>query len=297
MTIHTLGLTPALDVVYVLDHVEPGRIHRPPVVLKSAGGKSLNVARALALLERPVRAIVPLGGHVGALVSDLLADAGVAADVIPTGAETRLCVTACDTGAGRLTEFYELVHEVGLPPERLTAELGERLSAVRPGEWLTVSGAVPRDLDPAALAGLLAEARGRGVRVALDTHGPALGALLRLAPPDLVKVNRAEAAELTGAGSAIEGARALVALGARVAVVTDGEAGASAATADGHEVAQPPVAEPGLFPVGSGDCFLAGLVAGLADDEHDTAERLEAALALAARVAAANALRPGAAVF
>ena len=61
MTIHTLGLTPALDVVYVLDEVRLGAIHRPPVVIKSAGGKSLNVARALARLGMPARAIAPLG--------------------------------------------------------------------------------------------------------------------------------------------------------------------------------------------------------------------------------------------
>jgi 1-phosphofructokinase family hexose kinase len=297
VTIHTLGLTPALDVVYVLDAVVPGSIHRPPVVLKSAGGKSLNVARALARLGRPVRAVAPLGGHVGALVRDLLAEAGVAADVIETGVETRLCVTACDTGAARLTEFYEPVESVGLPAERLTAELTERLGLIRPGEWLTVSGAAPRDLDTAVLAGVLASARARGVRVALDTHGPALGALLRLASPDLVKVNRAEAAELTGAASAAEGARALAALGGAIAVVTDGEAGSFAATPDGYEVAQPPVDEPGSYPVGSGDCFLAGLVAGLDGDEPLSRDRLEAALALAARIAAANARQPGAAVF
>ncbi|HEY0239416.1 MAG TPA: hypothetical protein VGC37_12280, partial [Friedmanniella sp.] len=49
---------------------------------------------------------------------------------------------------------------------------------------------------------------------------------------------------------------------------------------------------PGGFPVGSGDCFLAGLVADLAGDLP-----LPEALVTAAAVGAANAAVPGGALF
>ncbi|MEN0084691.1 MAG: PfkB family carbohydrate kinase [Leifsonia sp.] len=288
MTVHTLGLTPALDVVYVLDEVRLGGIHRPPVVLRSAGGKSLNVARALTLLGVPVRAIAPLGGRIGDLVAQLLDEHGVRVDRITSSVETRMCVTASDTTARTLTEFYEPVTAFDVP----LAEIAQRTAHVKPGEWLTLSGAVPGAVDPHALADLLAAEVERGVLLAVDVHGPALGTILEGASPRLVKVNRSEAEELTGHDDREDAAAALLARGATVAVVTDGEAGSFALTADGERVSAPPVTRPGLFPVGSGDCYLAGLVAVL-----DAGGDLAAALDAAAAVAAANAQLPGAAVF
>jgi 1-phosphofructokinase family hexose kinase len=288
VTIHTLGLTPALDVVYVLDEVRLGAIHRPPVVVRSAGGKSLNVARALALLGIPVRAVAPLGGRIGDLVADLLEDSAVAVDRIPTAVETRLCITACDTGARQLTEFYEPVTAFDVP----LADVAVRLEAVRPGEWLTVSGASPAGVDPAEFAEVLAAQAARGVQLAIDVHGPALGEIVDRARPALVKVNRSEATGLIGTDDRAESARRLVDRGAGIAVVTDGEAGSVAVTATGELIVAPPVDRPGLFPVGSGDCFLAGLVAAL-----DAGAPLEEGLAVAAELGAANAQTPGAAVF
>ncbi len=288
MTIHTLGLTPALDVVYVLDDVQLGAIHRPPVVIRSAGGKSLNVARALARLGLPARAIAPLGGRIGELVADLLSESAVDVDRIPTTIETRMCVTACDTSAGILTEFYEPVTVFDVPLD----EIARRTRLVRPGEWLTLSGAMPAGVDADALAALLAADADRGVLLAVDMHGPALGTIIDRVRPRLVKVNRGEAAGLTGEADAEQAARALVARGAHTAVVTDGEAGSLAIRASAERVVVPPVDRPGLFPVGSGDCFLAGLVAGL-----ELGRELPSALAFAAEAGAANAQVPGAAVF
>ena len=288
MTLHTLGLTPALDVVYVLDEVRLGAIHRPPVIIKSAGGKSLNVARALARLGLPARAIAPLGGSIGDLVAALLADSGVELDRIPTSIETRLCVTACDTSAGELTEFYEPVAEFDVSLD----EIARRTASVRPGEWLIVSGSVPAGIDPAAFAHALAADTDRGVLLAVDVHGPALGAIIEAAHPSLVKVNRAEAADLTGETDPKAAASQLVARGAHTAVVTDGAAGSFAVTAAGEHASSPRVDSPGLFPVGSGDCFLAGLVGALG-----RGAALGRALEFAATVGAANARVPGAAVF
>ncbi|WP_314430893.1 PfkB family carbohydrate kinase [Microbacterium lacticum] len=288
MTIHTLGLTPALDVVYVLDEVQLGGIHRPPVVIRSAGGKSLNVARALALLGARTRAVVPLGGRIGDLVADLLTGSDVEVERIPTAVETRLCITACDTGSRRLTEFYEPVTEFDVP----LAAVAERLRTIAPGEWLTVSGAMPVGTDAGEFAGILAAEADRGVLLAIDVHGPALGEIIDRVRPRLVKVNRHEAADLTGTADRERSSRQLVERGAGIAVVTDGEAGSVAATAAGEFIAVPPVDRPGLFAVGSGDCYLAGLVGSL-----ERGADLERALAVAAEIGAANAQVPGAAVF
>jgi len=288
MTVHTLGLTPALDVVYVLDEVTVGAIHRPPVVIKSPGGKSLNVARALALLGMPTRAIAPLGGNIGDLVARLLTQTHVELDRLPTSVDTRLCITACDTTARTLTEFYEASRDFDVPLD----DIAMRTASVRPGEWLIVSGSVPTQVDVDAFALALAAEAGRGVLLAIDVHGPALGAVIDAARPRLVKVNGAEAADLTGETDPRAAARLLLERGAEIAVVTSGEAGSFAATAVGEHVVPLAAETPGLFPVGSGDCFLAGLVTAL-----ERGAVLDEALAFASRVGAANAQVPGAAIF
>lgn len=291
--IHTLGLSPSLDVVYVLDAVRPGSIHRPRSVVRLAGGKSLNVARALVRLGRGVRAVAPLQGPLGDLVADLLAPTGVELVRVRTSAATRMCVSAADVSAGTLTEFYEHAPRAdGSEVDGVEQAVGE----VAAGDWLALSGSVPGGTDLDRFVALLAGARRRGVRLAVDTHGPVLPLLLEVAAPDVVKINRAEAAELVGAS--VDPTGDVVALGDAVRaghrgvlVLTDGSAGAVGWDGGGWWRVTTD-AEPGGYPVGSGDCFLAGLVGDLADGAA-----LPVALTSAAAVGAANAAVPGGALF
>nr|WP_269778818.1 PfkB family carbohydrate kinase [Microlunatus antarcticus] len=279
-----------MDVVYVLDAVTTGTIHRPRSVVRLAGGKSLNVARALARLGRPVRAVAPLAGPLGDLVADLLEPTGVELVRLSTTAPTRMCVSAADETAGTLTEFYEVA-----PPADGTEldQVDAALADVAPGDWLVLSGSVPPGVDLDLLVALLAGVRERGARLVVDTHGPVLPLLLEVAAPDVVKINRSEAAELVGRDPADleELGAAVRAAGAGVLVLTDGSAGAVSWDDDGTWRVTTDAA-PGGFPVGSGDCFLAGLVADLASDV-----RLPDALVTAAAVGAANAAVPGGALF
>lgn len=288
--IHTLGLSPSLDVVYEVESIRAGTIHRPRTVLRLAGGKSLNVSRALVRLGHRVRAIAPLGGRIGDLVADELAGTGVDLVRVPSSVSTRMCVSAADESARTLTEFYE--HAAPADGTEL-GPVADALDEIRPGEWLALSGSVPPGTDLERLVAVLAACSARGVRLALDTHGPVLARALERAGPALLKVNRAEAAELVGRGDAD-----LTALGAEVrrrtdavVVLTDGPAGATGWGAGEAWSVRTDVA-PGGFPVGSGDCFLAGLVADLADDVV-----WPQALVSAAAVGAANAAVPGGAIF
>ena len=291
--IHTLGLSPSLDVVYVVDAVTTGAIHRPRSVVRLAGGKSLNVARALARLGRPVRAVAPLAGALGDLVAELLEPTDVELVRLTTTAPTRMCVSAADESARTLTEFYEVA-----PPADGTEldQLDGVLGGVAAGDWLVLSGSVPPGTDLDRFVALLAGVRARGVRLAVDTHGPVLPLLLEVAGPDLVKINRAEAAELLGGdveqpGDLLELGTAVRAAGAGVLVLTDGSAGAVGWDDHGGWRVTTDAA-PGGYPVGSGDCFLAGLVADLS-----AGAPLPEALVTAAAVGAANAAVPGGALF
>lgn len=288
-----LALSASLDITYLVDSLEVGGITRPREVYRVGGGKALNVARAAAALGTPVRAIAPLGGEVGQLVYSLLLGSGVDLEVVDTPGQTRSCVSIAADDSDRLTELYE-------PSEPLTASVWDavvehvRQLPADPGGWIVLSGSIPGGVDLASLVELLNTCRGTGLRIAIDSHGAALEALVDGVRPELVKVNRSEAAGLLGLpeetviGTLADGIRERT---GGLVVLTDGVAGSWAVDASGAFRAQPDPVR-GRFPVGSGDSFLAGLLVGLS-----RGDALADSVHLAAACASANAAGPGAAVF
>lgn len=84
---------------------------------------------------------------------------------------------------------------------------------------------------------------------------------------DVVKANRAEAELLTGLDDPTDAADALVELGATLAVITDGPGEVVARGAAESSFTPEPVEM--VSPLGAGDAFMAGLVAGLATSNWD----------------------------
>ena len=130
--------------------------------------------------------------------------------------------------------------------------------------------------------------------MALDAEGHGFPEAVAALPADaLIKVNAAEAAGL--AGAPVDGPAELRAAAATVAartlVVTLGRDGALAVGPDGGgwRLGAAPVS--GHFPVGSGDAFLAGMLAARA-----AGAGLVSQLRLGAGAAAANTEQPGAGV-
>lgn len=275
-----IALSPSVDKTFAVDALVRGAIHRPRAFAQVPGGKGLNVARAVAALGADVRAVAPLGGHAGRWVAAALAAEGVPCTPVPVPGETRASLSVA--ADGELTEFYEAT--VALAPAAWGALIEATGAAAKGASWVIVSGSPP---PGAGLEALIAAARGQAAEVALDAHGAALADGLA-ARPDLVKVNREEAAEVTGAvASPAEAATALRAITGGAVVVTDGTAGAALVTAGVALTGKGDTV--GAYPVGSGDACLAGLVTAL-----DAGASWSDALRLGLGAAAANAERLGA---
>lgn len=280
---------PSVDKLFEVERVTPGRIHRPLLFVQVAGGKGLNVARAAGALGAEVVATGLLAGHAGRWIEEALASEGIRSRFAWAGGETRHSLSVADRHTEGLTEFYEAGTEVTLDE---WYGLEAVVAAALPGaSWMTMSGSLPPGAPAEGYAVLVGAAREAGVATAVDAHGPPLVAALE-ARPDVVKINRHEAAELLGASEdPADAARALRDKSGgegHAAVMTMGPDGAILAAPDGSTWRGTLDAR-GPYPVGSGDAFLAGLITAL-EDSRDW----PAALAPALGAAAANAEVPGA---
>jgi 1-phosphofructokinase family hexose kinase len=288
-----LAANPSIDKLFEIDRLVKGDIHRPLGFVQAAGGKGLNVARAANALGAEVVAVALLRGHAGKWLEEQLSAEGVPGAFVWAHGENRSSLSVADRETGGLTEFYE--HGSVVPAAAWTELMQIASDVWRPGGWLTISGSLPRGAPDDGYRDLVAEARRAGVRVAVDAEGDRLRLALE-ARPDVVKVNQAEARELLGVPTARREEALSAASKLRDLAGGDGHAGVVTRGAEGVVVAAPDgtlyegmLYVRGRYPVGSGDAFLAGLIAAL-----DTGDAWDRALCNALGAATANAELPGA---
>lgn len=270
----TVTPNPSVDRTVVLDEVRLGEVNRGRRSWSEPSGKGVNVALALHAFGRPVRAVLPAGGHVGALLRRLLAERGLAVDVVPIAGEVRSNVSLAEPD-GTVTK----INEAGpaLTDDEARHLLDAATAAVVDAAWLVGAGSLPSGLPASWYAELVDAGRRHGARVAVDSSGAALAEALA-AGPDLVKPNADELAELTGTaartiGDVVAAAETLRRRGAGAVLASLGADGAVLVDADGVLWGRAPVTDV-VSTVGAGDAMLAGFlsVAG------DRAQRLSAAL-------------------
>jgi 1-phosphofructokinase len=263
----TLTLNPSLDRTLEVDTLRRGEVLRAASVHLDPGGKGVNVARALLANGVGSRAVIPCGGAEGEQLVLLLAEESVHTIAVPIASRTRSNVTLVEAD-GAVTK----VNEPGAP---LTAAEFDAVAAAVLGcagtaDWVVMCGSLPPDVPVDVYAGLIAQFAAAGIRVAVDTSGPALLTAVA-AGPDLVKPNRDELAEAVGApltelGDVIEAAQALRERGAGAVLASLGADGALLVDDDGVLLAQGTQIEP-RSTVGAGDALLAGFLCGGARGE------------------------------
>ncbi len=288
----TLTLNPSLDRTVDVARLERGAVLRTSEPVLEAGGKGVNVTRALAANGYASLAIVAVAGPEGAELGRLLEHAGVVSRLVPVHGRTRSNLAVCEPD-GTITKLNE-------PGSVLRADDVDALAlavrtSLRDGDWLVVSGSTPPEFADAQLLALLEEARDRGAHLAVDTSGGALATAVGFRPR-LIKPNRAELAELTGRELAsladvVSAAEQVRARGVEFVLVSLGAAGGVLVGPDTVLVGESPVDQP-RSAVGAGDCFLAGFLSRFSDDEA----ALDAALLEALSWGSASTRLPGSGV-
>jgi 1-phosphofructokinase len=257
----TVTLNPSLDRTIELERLARGSVQRVTAARLDPGGKGVNVARALLANGVPARAVLPIAGVEGEQLVGLLRHEGVDVAVVPVPGHTRSNITIAEAD-GMVTKLNE--PGASLCAEDLEALAKKVLAAAAPDTWVVLCGSLPPGLRTEAYATLTYRFVAAGLRVAVDTSGPAFRAAVA-AGPELVKPNVEELAEAVGhplrsRSAVVAAARDLQDLGARTVLVSLGAAGAILVE-ESAVAGESPVDEP-RSTVGAGDAFLAGFLAG-----------------------------------
>jgi 1-phosphofructokinase family hexose kinase len=270
----TVTLNAAIDRTVAVPSFRQGRRHRAVEASTVAGGKGVNVARALKLLGRPVIATGLAGGPTGARLMERLAEESILTDFTWIAGESRTNLAVVDPTSGEQTEINERGPEVS--PEELERFLEKLLYLARGARICVVAGSLPPSVPAPFCARMVGELSSLGVQTILDTEGEPLLAGLRASPsvvtPNVSEAEGAVGYEFNDRGELLDGLHELVELGADGAAITRTEGCVASLVEDGKrgiwEVTAPTM-EP-VASVGSGDAFLAGFVASRFDERPAT---------------------------
>lgn len=258
----TVTPNPSLDRTLEVDALTRGEVHRARPARLDAGGKGVNVSRALLANGHATKLVLPLGGFEGQQLEELLRDLGLDAVGVKIAEPTRSNVTVAEAD-GTTTKLN--APGPGLSRGEVDALLAATLDAAAGATWVAACGTLPPGAPDDFYAHLTTALHGAGVPIAVDSSGPALEAALRAAP-DLVKPNTEELAEATGTdietiGQALAAADKLRSDGVGTVVVSLGPDGAILVEEDGAVHAESSPVTP-RSTVGAGDALLAGFLTG-----------------------------------
>jgi 1-phosphofructokinase family hexose kinase len=191
----TVTLNAAVDRTLTVPNFQLGHRHRASASLTSAGGKGINVARALKRLDTPVIASGLAGGRTGDRIVEELAVEAILNDFVRIGDESRTSTAVVDPTAGTLTEIYEW--GPAIRREELDTLLDKLHYLSRVASYVVFSGSLPRDVDDDFYAEAVRDLNRRGVHCVVDAEGEPLRHAVD-AEPFLVSPNQREAEGLVG---------------------------------------------------------------------------------------------------
>ena len=282
----TVTLNAAITRTLTVPNFQRGQRHRASQGLTLAGGKGVNVARALKQLDVPVVATGLAGGSTGTRIVEELTAEAVLHDFVRIVDESRTTTAVVDPTASTYTE----INEWG--PHAEPAELETLLEKIhylsRDADFVVFCGSLPRGVADDFYAEAIRDLNRRHVRTVLDSEGVPL----RLgvdAEPALVSPNQSEAESLVGQefgddDDFLMALDAIADLGAREVVISQ-ESGCFALLREERRPRYFHAAAPAveaISAVGAGDVLLAGFTAArLAGRAHEDCLRSAVAAAAA----------------
>lgn len=254
--IYTLTFNPAIDYIITTDKIIKGQVNRTNSEQIHFGGKGINVSLILKEFDIPSTALGFVGGFTGEALECHLKQKGVKCDFVKVSGNTRINVKINDTDINAtgpdITDF-----ELG--------QLYQRLDNIKSGDYLVISGSVPKSLPQNTYETILERLKNKDVGFALDAEKDLLVKTLKY-NPFLVKPNHHELGAIfetviTDFNTALLYAEKLQNMGAQNVMVTMGDKGAILLDKCGktHAISAPQGDV--ISAVGSGDSAVAAFLA------------------------------------
>ena len=261
----TVTLNAAIDKTLSVPNFRLGRRHRTVDQTTMAGGKGVNVARALKALDQPVIATGFAGGPTGTRIVEQLTEESILNDFVRIREESRTNTAVLDPTSGEQTEINERGPAVSAKEMEL---FRDKLVYLARGAGIVVfAGSLPYGVDPDAYANLIRDLRRLDVTTIVDTDGEPLRLAVR-AEPTVISPNVLEAESLVGhefndEDDMVAAIREMGALGASESIMTIPDGCLACLPEDQGSTLLRARIEPRepVATVGSGDAFLAGFVA------------------------------------
>ena len=287
--IYTVTLNPALDHFIGVDGLVVNDANRVKSECLYAGGKGIDVSRALRHLGGGSMALGFIGGHNGRTMVDLLKAEGVTCYFTPITGETRRDIVVC-TGKPRTQTMLNAPGPAVTPVEWHAFLTHLRLLDLREA-YVVVSGSLPRGVPADAYYQIITLVQKLGARAILDADGPCLREGLKAKPfaikPNLNELRRAVRKPLRTDAEIVAAAATLNRSGVEVVLVSCGRRGLLVVS-DGARIRAVPPPVKVRSTVGAGDSAVAGFVFG-----HAGGKSLEECARFAAAAGTAATLAPG----
>lgn len=269
MKIVTLTLNPAFDKHCYTQNFQPFHENIAEVLSLDAGGKGVNISRALTENGVDNVAVCIVGKeNRGEFESCLQAE--------------RLSFRSVET-AGRIRENITLHCGDGQAETRISfqgfsceesvlKEVEKHVGMADENTIITFTGSIPKGISVAAVKAFLEKYRSCGAKIVIDSRSFSLEELLDFRPW-LVKPNRDEAEGYTGKpmqtiDSAFSVAESWQKRGVENVMISLGGDGAILASSTGNYIAKPPKISP-LSTIGAGDSTIAGFIAAYAEGKSE----------------------------
>jgi 1-phosphofructokinase family hexose kinase len=261
----TVTLNAALDRTLTVPNFQRGQRHRASGGLTLAGGKGINIARALKRMDVPVVATGLAGGRTGVRIVEELTAEAILNDFVRIAEESRTSTAVVAPTATSYTEINEWGPQV--EAEELDFLLEKLHYLSRSADTVVFAGSLPRGVGEDFYAEAIRDLNRRKVTTVLDSEGEPLR-LGASAEPTIVSPNQREAESLVGQEfhddlDFIQALDDIAELGARNVLITQ-ESGCFALFREEREVTRMRAVAPRIeaaSTVGSGDVLLAGFLA------------------------------------
>lgn len=262
--ITSIVLNPAVDKIYFVDGFEPGKLYRVGNVVKSAGGKGINVARVASILGEDVSTIGFKGGETGDWLEAKLRELHVNTEFIPVESDSRTNNNIIDRVNRTETEVLETGPLITSADVAVFLELYK--NKLKQTKILVCSGGLPNGIPADFYRTLIEMARPYAIKVILDASNEVLEEGIK-AKPYMVKPNLRELSEyvdrqLSGVEDVIGACEDILSMGVDIVVASLGKDGAVLAAKDMILHAKVPEVD-AVNTIGSGDSMVAGFAAAL----------------------------------